>query len=145
MSMAMKEGADTEGLPTIKLGSTEFFIAKPRLRNRIAMASLMGKVKAVSDRIAALGKDAVSSLEEADMMPIILVVRESLRPLYPDITTDDLLDSDAELDDFNEALGPIMQQATSRRAAKPGEAKATSKSQTSSTNSDGADSSPKSP
>ena len=143
MPLKLKEGVPTDGLPTIKLAGEAYYVAKLRLRERIEIAQLAPKVKALYDKFPSQDEikgGATVILSKDDFELLIDVVVLGLVRLYPDLVSDDLLDEPIEFDELFEAYPVIIAQGTSRRAGQAeqsGEAKATVK-----TDSSGEDSSP---
>src|SRR5579872_199799 len=143
MPFELKQGAVTEGLPTITLAGHPYLVPRLRLRERIAIARLAPKVKAISEKFPskeALAAGAMIDLSEDDYLVMVDVAKHALAALYPSVTRDDLLNETIEFDELFAAYPVIVAQGMSRRAsaADPeGEAKATSQ-----TNSSGEGSSP---
>jgi hypothetical protein len=129
MPFTLKEGAETSGLPTISLAGEAYFVARLPLRRTIAIAALMPKVT------PALQKVAAGAGDDADFAPMIEVVRQALLPLYPGLTSDELLDLPIDIGELDAALPVIVSQASSRRAVPAGEAEATSGAPTTGENS----------
>ena len=141
MSLELKEGANTEGLPTISLGGTPYFIPRLSLRSRIAIATLLPKLNAVIKRMPT--KDEIIAgvlpqINEGDFDALIDVVRHALSDLYPKATRDDILDIPMDVIELLNVTPVIIAQGSSRRVA-AGEALATGPS-----NSTGEGSSPNS-
>jgi hypothetical protein len=136
MPLVLKDGAETAGLPTIKLGGKDYFVARQRLRDIIVHTTMGPRIEAVmrkfhhnSDVAAARlkGDAAAAAMEvsDADIEPLITVVWQGLLPLYPSVTRDDLLDDEIDILDLFNALAVIQRQSTSRRASAAGETEAT--------------------
>lgn len=131
MSLEIKAGAVTEGLPQIQLAGVPYFVAKLPLRARIAIATLAPKVKAILERFPskeALEAGAVVNIPEEDYLLLVEIARHGLATLYPTITRDDLLNEPIDFDELFAAYPVIINQGMSRRARETGEATATNPS-----------------
>ena len=128
MPLSLKDGASIEGLPTITLAGKPYYVTRLRLRERIPIATLAKKVKAIVEKLPtkeALAGGAEIGLTDDDYLTLVEVIRLSLVALYPSVTTDDLLNEEVEFDELFAAYPTIIAQGTSRRAP-AGEATATS-------------------
>jgi hypothetical protein len=123
MSLELKSGAETAGLPTITLGGEAFYIARLPLRRILAIVGLLPKVNAT---LAKLPKVLAGEVEfgDSDYAPVLETVRQALLPLYPGATADDLLDRPIVLAEINAAIPVIVAQGSSG-SAPSGEALAT--------------------
>jgi hypothetical protein len=143
MPFKLKDGAETEGLPTITLAGSAYFVARLPLRNRIKIAGLVPKVLLIQEHLlAALGlaagatpdeiKQAIAAkpgvkvdIPEDSYVAMVDVVSQGLLPLYPGATRDELLDQPIDFEDLHAAWPIVVDQGASRRPPE-GEALATS-------------------
>lgn len=128
MVLKLKEGAETEGLPTINLAGLPYHVGSLRLRERIAVAALAPRVKAIVAKLPSaeeMKQGATATMSEDDYLILVDVIRHGLVKLYPAVTRDSLLDEQIDLNELFAAYPVIVAQGTSRRAS-TGEAQATS-------------------
>lgn len=119
MSLDLKPGATTDGLPTIALGGRTYFVPRATLRSRISAASLLPKINAVVKRLPTaeqLKNGQLPEFGEGDFDPLLEIVRQALLPLYPALTRDDLLDQPIELTELMDAMPVITEQSRGRRS-----------------------------
>jgi hypothetical protein len=126
MALELKEGAETEGLPTITLGGKAYFVAPLLLRQKIANMPLVSRALGLARKFVELAAAVDDSrpapeFSEADFEPLIGFVVNGLRRLYPTVTRDDLLDSDLAPIELINAVPVIIAQSGGR---KPGSAAA---------------------
>ena len=130
MSLALKEGADTSGLPTIMLAGKPYYVGRLLLREIIAVSVLMPKVNATLQNFPKTVDEAKGSpifFDEADFDPLIDLARAGLRRLYPAVTRDDLLAMEIEIVELVAAVRVVVDQAGGpKKAADAGELAATS-------------------
>lgn len=135
MPFKLREGAETEGLPTITLAGHAYFVPRLALRHRIAVALLLPKVLAslrelpkpeeIKDRILDGTLSLELSVESYGAMAD--VVSHGLIALYPEATREALLDQPIEFEELAAAWQVVVEQGKSRRHA-AGEALATNSS-----------------
>jgi hypothetical protein len=128
MSLDLKPGAVTDGLPKITLGGAAYFVPRMTLRARIAVTSMMPKLTAVIKRLPTaeqLARGELPEFADGDFDPLLDMVRQALLPLYPSLTREDLLDQPIDLIDLMDAMPVITEQGRGRRSAS-GEQQATS-------------------
>lgn len=127
MPLEIKAGAETAGLPTIKLAGKDYYVDKLRLRERIEIAQRAEKVKETYEKFPskeAIQAGASVKLTEDDYLNLVDVIRLGLVRLYPTVTREELLDEPIEFDELFEAYPVIIAQGISRRASSSGEATA---------------------
>jgi hypothetical protein len=140
MSLELKEGAETEGLPTITLDGEPYFVARLPLRSRIGITAVLPKIGEAIKKlpgIDAIQAGATVEFPEDVSLAFVDVIYFGLKPLYPKITREDVLDIPTDLLELMAAIPIIAAQGRSRRIP-AGEPQATSLS----TNPTGAASSP---
>lgn len=130
MPLQLKEGEVTKDLPTITLADKPYYVARLRLRERIAIAQFVPKVRALLTKMQGMIGGTIQDLSADDYLLMVDVTCLALKRLYPTITRDDLLDEEVEFDELFAAYPTIVKQGTSRRASE-GEAEATSLTNTS--------------
>jgi hypothetical protein len=142
MSLELKEGAETTGLPTITLAGKPYYIARLVLREIIAVSVLMPKVSATLQKFPKTKEEiatATLTFEDGDFEPMIDLVRCGLRRLYPAVTREILLEMEIEIIELVTAVHVIVEQSGGKRTdADAGELAAANDS----TSSTGASSSP---
>jgi hypothetical protein len=149
MPFKLKEGAETDGLPTITLAGEKYFVARLPLRHRIAVSKLLPKALAVGVRLReavgvaqdaapddvkraiAAGRGASFEIAEEDYLAVVDIVSRGLLALYPGATREALLDEPIDTEELFAAWPIVVDQGASRRHA-AGEALATSSSPASS-------------
>lgn len=133
MPFKLREGAETEGLPTITLAGEKYFIPRLELRHRITVALLLPKMRDISARAratfgiseqataeevkqqiaAAVGK--TFEFSEDDYNAYLDIISAGLRGLYPSATREALLGEPIDFEELYVAWPVIVQQGASRR------------------------------
>jgi hypothetical protein len=131
MPFALREGADTDGLPVITLAGEPYFVARLPLGNRIKVQLALPKVAAYQARLAPLiedikaGKVTQFELAEDEYLALVDIISNGLLPLYPTATRQAVLAQPIDFDELFAAWPVVVKQGASRSHA-AGEALATS-------------------
>lgn len=132
MPFKLKDGAETDGLPSITLAGERYFVPRLALRHRMAVSLLQPKVNALIQRFREAFPDpedikpgVTFEFAEDDYLAMVDIVSHGIIGLYPDAKRDALLDQPIEFEELYAAWPIVVEQGASRRPV-TGEAVATS-------------------
>ncbi len=138
MALTLKEGADTVGLPTIRLAGNDYYVAPLLLRQIIANVTLAGKVFPALRKYATLLKAVAAdkptealpdiAIDEADLLALVDYVRNGLVRLYPGVCREDILDQPVTILQLMMACDVVSSQSGGVKDTDAGETLATSDS-----------------
>jgi hypothetical protein len=117
MPFKIKDGASTEGLPTITLAGETYFVERLRLRYRINVSLLTPKLQAFLKEFPKpedIKAGTTFEFAEEHFRVLLDIVSNGLLGLYPGATRDALLNEMIEFEELFAAWPVVLQQGASR-------------------------------
>lgn len=115
MPLELDPNLDKDRAKTIKLDGKDFYIAPLPLRQVLAMAALLPKLKHLQEKPPA---EAAELFSQESIDPVLDMLVVGLKKAYPTVTRDDLLDMPIGIDEMVAAIPVVISQA----GGKPAEA-----------------------